>query len=730
MVARIHCGNQGTTTVLKNDNANQLRGTMMRMLKNEEGNIIAILAAAVIPVIGLVGGGVDMSRLYLTQSRLQGACDAGALMGRRTMGSGAWDANGGIANTQALRMFDQNFESGAYGSSGLTRSYVESGGNVTGTASVTVPMALMQVLGVQSKVITVSCQAESRVPNTDVMFVLDTTGSMGGTAAGSPQTKIAGLQIAVKCFYEALAKKNITDITAAACGETVDPSATNTGDVQLRFGFVPYAINVNVGRLLPLDYMANSWTYQSREATITPTATSTPTYGTESAPTIVSTVDKALADTAWTNIAMISVGGITYFGNTLTNSVNCSKLSVPPSSTATTTGTNELVSQSPTTPIAPDAVLTKTYAVKTVTKTRSYQRKFIPPSGGITLGTCLLQYSDTGQNVRTVTTRTTTPITWSYTTFTGWDYKPVTFDISGLKDVANNAWRTSVELPLGDNGAMTPIVWNGCIEERQTFRSTDADPADDWSPIPSSALDMDIDLVPTAGNAPTQWGPMLTGAVWQRLALTTDVFGKRILSSSPTLNNVWLSRNDILSLPRPTINCPAAARKYQTWDPAEFSNYVNSLTPDGFTYHDIGLLWGARIMSPTGIFAAENAPANMTIERHMVFMTDGATDVRPDDYSAYGIHWYDRRQTSPDAAPTETQLESITDARTAALCKAIKNKNITLWVISYGDVGTDMNAKLETCATPGRFFQATSVAALVANFKQIAAEISALRLTR
>lgn len=731
MVARIHCGNQGTTTVLKNDNANQMRGTMMRLLKNEEGNIIAILAAAVIPVIGLVGGGVDMSRLYLTQSRLQGACDAGALMGRRTMGSGAWDANGGIANTQALRMFDQNFESGAYGSSGLTRSYVESGGNVTGTASVTVPMALMQVLGVDSKVIAVSCQAESRVPNTDVMFVLDTTGSMIHRATGSTETKISGLKKAIKCFYEALAKQDIADTMPADCGETVNPQATNTGSVQLRFGFVPYAINVNVGHLLPLDYIADSWSYQSREATVTPTATSTPNYGDESTPTAVSTIDTALADSAWIDIpTMVTVGGFVYFGNTTTTNLGCSTLAVPAPSTTPTQGANQFVSQSPATPVEPDATLTKTYARQTVTSTRSYRRQFMgPPGPGSTLGTCSLQYRDTARTARTVTTRTTTPITWSYNAFTGWEYKKVTFNVRGLKDVAKNMWPASIELPLGVNGTMTPISWNGCIEERQTFSAPDSNSADDWNPIPSTALDMNIDLVPTAGNALTQWGPMLTGAVWRRHAVTTDALGGRSLSG-PTLEKVWLTRNDNFAMPLPTTNCPVPARKYQTWDPVDFSNYVNSLTPDGFTYHDIGLLWGARIMSPTGIFAAENAPANMTIERHMVFMTDGATDVRPDDYSAYGIHWYDRRQTSPDSAPTETQLEAITDARTAALCTAIKNKNITLWVISYGDVGTDMNAKLERCATPGRFFQATSVAALVANFKQIAAEISALRLTR
>lgn len=178
--------------------AKQKTGIMSRLASNQEGNIIAILAAAVVPVIGLVGGAVDMSRIYLTQSRLQGACDAGALLGRKTMGVGTWAANSGAANTQAIRIFDQNFESGAYGSNSLTRTFTESGGNVVGTASTVVPMALMQVLGQGSKTINVRCQAELRVPNTDVMFVLDTTGSMGDPASGSTESKISGLRKAVK----------------------------------------------------------------------------------------------------------------------------------------------------------------------------------------------------------------------------------------------------------------------------------------------------------------------------------------------------------------------------------------------------------------------------------------------------------------------------------------------------------------------------------------------------
>jgi len=59
-----------------------------------------------------------MSRIYLTYSRLQGACNAGALIGRKTMGVGTWDANDSVGGDKALKIFDQNFVSGAYGSRG------------------------------------------------------------------------------------------------------------------------------------------------------------------------------------------------------------------------------------------------------------------------------------------------------------------------------------------------------------------------------------------------------------------------------------------------------------------------------------------------------------------------------------------------------------------------------------------------------------------------------------
>ncbi|WP_313809325.1 TadE/TadG family type IV pilus assembly protein, partial [Sphingobium sp.] len=237
---------------------------LMRLYHNQTGNTLAMVAAAIIPLLGLVGGGVDMSRIYLTKSRMQQACDAGALAGRRMMGTGSWAANSNAANTAAVNMYNANFQANSYGSTSTAPSYSESSGTVTGTASATLPMTIMKVFGQTSKTITVSCSSKMEIPNTDVMFVLDTTGSMADCADGTrcysnSSSKIAGIKKAVKCFYEALAKID----TDADCGST--PSGSNNPGVQLRFGFMPYSVNVNVGKLLPASYIADNWTYQSRK---------------------------------------------------------------------------------------------------------------------------------------------------------------------------------------------------------------------------------------------------------------------------------------------------------------------------------------------------------------------------------------------------------------------------------------------------------------------------------
>jgi len=584
------------------------RAFLTALARDTRANTMAMMAMALIPLAGMVGGGLDISRMYIVKTRLQHACDAGALAGRKAMGGGTWTQTvGGVANyprVMAEKFFEGNYDRNAYGATGITRSFSESAGKVTGSASATVPMTLMRIFGKTRETLTVSCDAEMRLPNTDVMFVLDTTGSMNETPSGDNKTKIAGLKLAVKCFYQIIARLDVAD---ADC-EGDEPSGGTGNQVQIRFGFVPYATNVNVGRLLKTEWLANSWYYQSREV-----ASISSNWG-------------SWHDVGW---------------------MNCSSI---PANTATV-----------------EYRTTSTY-----------------------YGSCYVQ-------------RRTKAVTWRY--------DRLSKDISGLKN--GTGWNASFTQPIGDGGGDKTIAWDGCIEERETVKATGYDP------IPSGAKDLDIDLVPSSDA--TRWGAALPGLLYTRRSTRNSGTGDWDRTAVTTESNYTNSS---------AYYCPTEAKKMQAWpDPGPFAAYVNSLTPSGNTYHDIGLLWGARLMSPTGLFASENAttPQGAEIERHLIFMTDGDTNTSSSDYNAYGVPWFDRRQTD---STTQSSLDQQVDLRFAALCTAVKNKQITLWVISFGTVSSDTVTRLQDCASSGRYFSASNSAQLQATFKSIADQISQLRLTR
>lgn len=623
----------------------ETRGFLMRLLHDVRGNTLAIMTAALIPLAGLVGGGIDISRMYILKTRLQHACDAGALAGRKAMGGGTWSYNNNYAQTQANQFFDGNFASGAFSSTNLTRSFSEDAGVVSGTASATIPMTLMKIFKKTDETISVTCDAGMRIPNTDVMFVLDTTGSMSETPSGDTQTKLASLKESVKCFYEIVARLD----TDANC-TTGTPSGGTGSQTQVRFGFVPYSVNVNVGKLLPTSWFVDNAPYQTRKAM----------YETQRGQPVVSESD----------------------------------ISASPVSNADCNDANIAAYNSTS------ASMSDNNSVKTVT-TDTYKRKSWTPN------TC------TATRRRVVTTY---DIAETGTTFSFWRYGQHSVNVGRLK--SGTSWLNSFQWPVGANGANTTIAWDGCIEERQTVSQSS------YNPIPSGAKDLDIDMVPTAGDPTTQWKPALQNLIWSR--------GD---GSGWTLNTVDSEAN--MQRGR-TYSCPREARKLQSWpDATLFGNYVDSLVAGGQTYHDIGLLWGGRLMSPTGVFASENAntPQGGEIERHMIFMTDGDPCAESENYGAYGFQWFDRRTVGVSTVPTSGctntgNLVAQTNARTEALCTAIKNKNITLWVITFGNVASATVTRMRNCASTGRYYSANNRAELQTTFKSIADQISQLRLTR
>ncbi|MFS2110185.1 pilus assembly protein TadG-related protein [Sphingomonas sp. Sphisp140] len=649
-------------------------------------NTLAIMAIALIPLAGMVGGGVDISRMYIVKTRLQHACDAAALAGRKTMGGGTW---GDTPRQTAEKYFDANYDKNAYGIDPATvaKTFTEKAGKVSGTASATVPMTLMRIFGKTNEQLSVACDAEMRLPNTDVMFVLDTTGSMNycpngdSSCNGNSSSRIAALRKAVKCFYQIVARTDIPDVDCDG-----DEPSGGTGDqVQIRFGFVPYSTNVNVGKLLPNDYIADKWYYQTRQANMAVPPQSTTTY--------------------WESYG----GGSISQANCLKFMGNTSFGSFTPS---------------PTTSGGPPP---------TATVATSFPSDGSASDGGNNGEWGWNGAPDTQGSDKSCRRKRTDTTTFYQEKFASWTYNSIEVDVSGLKAGGSN-WNSSFTALVGDTtpgNDVTPatITWSGCIEERATDKTTDYDP------IPSEATDLDIDMVPT--NDETRWKPALPRLIFTRKSGNGVNYNATSWPSSgwdptsgwnadPAPNTTADYNNNA------TFYCPTEARKLQTWtDATVFQNYVNSLTPNGNTYHDIGMIWGARFISPTGIFKTENAytPKGGEIERHMIFMTDGDTNAQTYDYAAYGLPFFDSRQT--DESPTKAQLDEQVNLRFLAICDWVKKKNITLWVINFGEgQSQDTKDRLKKCATSERFFDATDAAALQKTFKSIADQISQLRLTK
>lgn len=665
-------------------------GFLSRLGRDTRGNTLALVAASVVPLAAMVGGAMDMSRLYLVQTRLQQACDAGALAGRRSMTGLTWTADN---EDTAENFFNINFPAGKYGTGAIDIEYTAANsGAVTGTASVTVPMTLMSLFETSDKTISADCTADLQLPNTDVMFVLDTTLSMNDTNPGDAQNRITVLRSAVSDFYNTL--------------QAVKPAGST-----IRYGFVPYSSTVNVGMLLKNDWIVDSWDYDSR------------------VPDGVSYQDGGEQGDTTTKTTTVLLSG----NYTDVPSTGPSEQCTAPANSGYTDQYTSWTAWSPSSTALPRS------------RTRERTRNGTTYSAQLKNGVCTItartfnQYKE--RQTQTVSENPNAGQDKADKTYYHWIYRPVTYSLTALKGGGEYPTGGSFTAPVTNNYAkndispgsvaQTTITWdqtNACIEERSTRRS------DEGSDVPR--YDMSIDLVPDPTDSATQWRPFLPGVVYGRKNSSFTATSNWLYSGSAETRtrdvNINATTNYLTPGSSPTEYgaCPTYARKLAEIDSATLTAYLALLQPAGFTYHDIGFLWGLRLMSREGLFAAEHAAAevNGRFARHLIFMTDGETDTRISAYDAWGLSAVARRRTPTGSIPTDATQNSLTEARLTELCTIAKNnKNITVWVIAFG---TTLTSLLSDCASPGRAYQADNSAELTDAFSQIASQIAQLRVTQ
>jgi Flp pilus assembly protein TadG len=630
------------------------RTLMGRLRSDVRGNTLAIMAIALIPMCALAGSGVDTARMYVVKVRLQQACDAGVLAGRKAMQTEG-SLNTAAAN-QAKTFFANNFNSGFMGTptySTATNPYpfvpVQTADNqVAGTATTTVPMTIMKMFGAAPVKMTVTCQARYDTADTDVMFVLDTTGSMacvspitscnsavsytrpdgttGYKVTESSGSKIQGLRDAVLKFYD----------TVAA---SADPST------QIRYGFVTYTSTVNAGAAITAlspSYIVDSWPYQSRRV-----------------------------------IGDLNNGSSSNSTYTKISSSDC----------------NAKIGRSPATGYNTDGTAT-------VFTLSSYTTQ----TGNGAPGTCVIK----GQPVKP-----------------NWRYQQVTFDTSQYK------LGTAVADPSKITGATSK--WQGCIEERDTTATSSFNAA-------SLPKDLDPDLVPADNSS--RWRPMWQDVVYYRGNNSTlDSTGSGGNNSSnpygDSTSNSQLGAYTPLTMvgniASGYVSCGKPVQRLDVLTRAQVSAYVNAtdFVPQGGTYHDTGMIWGTRLISPTGLWKQDTAAraGHNEPNRYIVFMTDG--DMAPNAclYGMYGIENYDQRVTGGSYASncSNGNDEDYHNARFLAECAAAKARGITVFVVGFGQT---LTTQLTTCASPGQAYYASDNASLTAAFQKIATQVALLRISQ
>ncbi len=643
---------------------------LSQLARDRAGNTLAIMAAAMIPLIGFSGSAIDMARLYVVKVRLQQACDAGALAGRKSM----TDTNpltplDAAASTQAQQFFANNFHSGWFQNTAASFTPTKAteapsivANAVHGTATSTVPMALMQYFGAPAVTLNVSCQARYELADTDVMFVLDTTGSMscyptdptdcgtptasytrgdGTTGYNNPQkpqttdsngnplySKIESLRQAVLTF----------DTTMRS---SADPST------HFRYGFVTYSSAVNVGAIIPSGYLQNTnWTYQSRHLS--------PAIGNGGS---------IAGDYAYGSSSSFSLTGIP--------KTTCVDQRYP------ATGFSR------TGPTWSDAGYYQAMHYYNLTWT------------GTNGGTC----SGSAQPLRAY-----------------WRYEPVSWNIAQYA-----AGNTSVTNPTRLDGS-TSAKWRGCIEEL----NTSAVASFDVNNLPD---DLNPDVIPT--SAADKWRPIWPDVEWLRQPGTANQDMQDDLVNETNISR-WTDYN---YRPGGQLDqggsgaCGMPAQRLNTMTAQQVHDYVynTDFVPFGGTYHDVGMIWGTRMLSPTSVFAdSQPWPGHNPPNRTIVFMTDGTMSPSEYSYGQYGVEALDNRIGSGGSS-TEQYNRHV--ARFRVECDAAKKKGFTIYTVGVGLNGTPV-PDLDYCSTEGKTYFANDSTTLVAVFKSIAQKVAKLRITQ
>ncbi len=156
--------------------------TPIRFLADRRGSIAVIFALALIPLLGLIGAGIDYSRATVEQEKIQHALDASVLAVNRQIG----EMNDGQLEDYAQSVLDSNLQGATATIDDLSIDRAKR--IVTMSASADVDTTFMKILGLNAIEVSASAQSVTGSSSMEIALVLDNSGSMGGSRISTLQS--------------------------------------------------------------------------------------------------------------------------------------------------------------------------------------------------------------------------------------------------------------------------------------------------------------------------------------------------------------------------------------------------------------------------------------------------------------------------------------------------------------------------------------------------------------
>lgn len=194
-----------------------------RFLRNRRGNIAIITALTIIPLLGILGGGIDVVRSTTMSSQLRASIDSAALAAANL-------SNSADVETVVNEFIDSNLVQRPDFLSTLSVSVTDTTAlnskTVTIRADGHIDTFFLGLFGIDTMPVSASSSATQSITNVEIALVLDISSSMRGS-------RIANLKEAAADFIDEMLDEDSTDVTSISIvpfGGTVNIGSDLFGD--------------------------------------------------------------------------------------------------------------------------------------------------------------------------------------------------------------------------------------------------------------------------------------------------------------------------------------------------------------------------------------------------------------------------------------------------------------------------------------------------------------------